>query len=110
MPDACKVTKLKPIYKKKKKKTDSFNHRPISLLPIISKVIKRIVLDQTNQFLSENILYNIQSRFRPNHSTNLCLAHLTDTILTGFDEGLLTGMILIDLHKEFHTRNHEVVL
>ena len=110
LPDACKVTKLKPIYKKKEKKTDSFNHRPISLLPIISKVIKRIVHDQTNQFLSENILYNIQSRFRPNHSTNLCLAHLTDTILTGFDEGLLTGMILTDLHKEFDTRNHEVLL
>ena len=73
-PDTCRVSKLKPIYKKGKK-TDPSNYRPISLLPIISKVIERIVHDQTNKFLSENnVLYNFQSGFRPNHSTNLCLA------------------------------------
>ena len=32
-------------------------------------------------------------------STNLCLVHLTDKILKGFDGGLLTGMILVDLQK-----------
>ena len=70
--DACKVAKLKPIYKKGKK-TDPFKYRLSSLLPIISKVIERIVQDQTNKFLSQNnILYNFQSGFRPNHSTNLC--------------------------------------
>ena len=86
-PDAWKIAKLKPIYKKGKK-TDPSNYRPISLLPIISKVIERIVHDQTNEFLSENnILCNFQSGFRPNHSTNLCLAYLTDKMLKGFDEG-----------------------
>ena len=29
----------------------------------------------------------------------LCMAHLTDTILKGFDEGLLTGMILLIFKK-----------
>ena len=75
--DACKIAKLKPIYKKGKK-TDPSNYIPISLLPIISKVIERIVHDQRNKFISENIVNNFQSAFRPNHSTNLCLAHLTD--------------------------------
>ena len=57
-PDACKVAKLKPIYKKKKKNPS--NCRPISLLPIISKVIEKIVHDQTSKFVSENnILYNL---------------------------------------------------
>ena len=35
---------------------------------------------------------------------------LTDKILKGFDEGLLTGMILIDLQKVFDTINHEILL
>ena len=54
--------------------------------------------------------YNHQSGFRGNHSTNLCLSFLTDKILKGFDEGLLTGMILIDLQKAFDTIDHEILL
>ena len=38
------------------------------------------------------------------------MAHLTDKILKGFHEGLLTRMILIDLQKAFNTINHEVLL
>ena len=109
-PSACKVAKLKPIFKKGKK-TDPSNYRPISLLPSISKIIERVIHDQTNAFLSdEDILYNYQSGFRGNHSTNLCLSFLTDKILKEFDKGLLTGMILIDLQKEFDTIDHEILL
>ena len=62
-PNACKVAKLKPIFKKGKK-TDPSNYRPISLLPSISKIIERVIHDQTNGFLSdEYILYNYQSGF-----------------------------------------------
>ena len=55
-------------------------------------------------------MYNFQSGFRPNHSANLRLAHLTHKVLKGFDEGLLIGMIRIDLQKEFGAINHEVLL
>ena len=77
----------------------------------VTKAIERIVNDQTNKFLSENnILYNFQYGFRPNRSTNMCLARLTDKILKGLSESLLTEMILIDLQKAFDTINHEVLL
>ena len=109
-PSACKVAKLKPIFKKGKK-TDPSNYRPISLLPVISKIIEKVVHDQTNAFLSdENILYNYQSGFRANHSTNLCLSFLTDKILKGFDEGLLAEMISIDLQKAVDTIDHEILV
>ena len=79
-PNACKVAKLKSFLKKGKK-TDPSNYRPISLLPSISKIIERVIHDQTNAFLSdEDILYNYQSGFRGNHSTNLCLSFLTDKV------------------------------
>ena len=102
-PNACKVAKLKPIFKKGKK-TDPSNYRSISLLPSISKIIERVIHDQTNAFLSdEDILYNYQSGFRGNHSTNLCLSFLTYIVLKGFDEGLLTGMILILTYRRHLT-------
>ena len=60
--------------------------------------------DIKNAFLlDEDILHNYQSGFRVNDSTNLCLSFLTDKVLKRFDEGLLTGMILIDLQKAFGT-------
>ena len=97
--NACKVGKLKPIFKKGKK-TDPSIYKLISLLPLISKVLERVIHDQTSAFLKgNNLLCNYQSGFRTNHSANLCLSFLTDKILKGFGEGLLTGMILTDLQK-----------
>ena len=62
-------------------------------------------------FLSNNeISYNYQSGFRKNHSTDLFLTFLYDEIFKGFDEGLMTGMILIDLQKAFDTNDHDILL
>ena len=81
------------------------------LWPLISKIIEKVVHDQTNELFSDNkILCNCQSGFRNNHSTNLCLSFLTDKFLKSFDEGLLNGMMLIDLQKAFDTLNHEILL
>ena len=106
-PRNCKIAKIKPLFKKDCK-TDPQNYRPILLLPLLSKIIKRIVHDQTEEFLSKNkLLYRFQSGFRRNYSTNTCLGHLTDKITTGFEKGLFTGMVLIDLQKAFDTIDHK---
>ena len=73
-PDKCKAAKIKPLYKKGLK-TDSKNLRSISLLPLISKIIERIIHDQTMNFLSDNnVLYKYQSNFRKFHSMDTCLS------------------------------------
>ena len=77
----------------------------------LSKIIERIIHDQTQEFLSKNkILYRFQSGFRKNYSTNTCLGHLTDKITIGFEKGLFTGMILIDLKKAFDTIDHQILI
>ena len=80
-PDSCKLAKLKPIYKKGSL-TEASNYRPISLLPLISKVITKVIHDETSASLnSRNLLYNYQSGFRKKHSTDFCLSFLNDKIL-----------------------------
>ena len=92
-PNNCKLAKLKPLYKKGSK-SDPKNFRPISLLSIVSKIIEKIIHDQTMEYLTDDkILYRYQSGFHKNHSTDTCLSYLTNKIRTGFDSGLLTGMI-----------------
>ena len=83
---------------KKGTKTDPKNFRPISLLPIVSKIFEKVIHEQTMEYLTDNnILYKYQSGFCKNHSTDTSPSYLTNKIMTGFDSGLLTGMILIDL-------------
>ena len=63
-PTDCQVAKLKPLYKKGST-TLPRNYRPISLLPLISKIIEKVIHDQTQAFLDKNkILYKFQSGFR----------------------------------------------
>ena len=62
-PKSCKIAKVTPLFKKDSK-TDPQNYRPISLLPLLSKITERIVHDQTKEFLSKNkLLYRFQSGF-----------------------------------------------
>ena len=51
-----------------------------------------------------------QPGFRTSHSTDLCLAQLTNFVATGMDKKMHAGMILVDLQKAFDTLNHGVLL
>ena len=108
--DLFKVVKLKPLYKKGSL-AKPCNYSPISMLPIISKVIEKIIHNQTSIFLnSKNLLYTYQSGFRKKHSKDFCLSYLNDKIIKSFDKGLMTGTILIDLQKAFYTIDSDVLL
>ena len=110
LPEPCKVARLKPL-SKKGSLTEHCNYRPISLLPLISKVIEKVIHDQASTFLnSKNLLYTYQFGFRKKHSTDFYIYYLNDKILKGFDMGIMTGMILIDLQKAFDTIDHDVLL
>ena len=61
------------------------NYQPISLLPVLSKVIEKVVHEQTTTFLNSNIIfYKYQPDFRSNHSTKLFPSFLYDKILEMF--------------------------
>ena len=109
-PDKCKVAKIKPLCKKGLK-SDPKSFRPISLLPLTSKITEQITHDQTINFLSNtNVLYKYQSDFRKFHSAETSLSYLHDRITEGFNSGLLTGMVFISLQKAFDTIYHNILV
>ena len=109
-PSQCKIAKIKPIFKKASK-LEAVNYRPISLLPLISKVFEKCIHDQLQMYVTSfNIIYKLQSGFRSDFSTDTCLSYLHNEILKGFEKGEYTGMILIDLQKAFDTIDHKILL
>lgn len=75
VPDHIKVAKVVPIFKKGDPMRCD-NYRPISIPSCFSKIFERLVHNRLyNFFTKSNVLYNGQYGFRPNHSTELALAH-----------------------------------
>ena len=67
-----------PIYKSEDK-TKCENYRPISVLPVVSKVFEKEIFRQLHDYLSANLLLStFQSGFRPKHSALTLLLQSTD--------------------------------
>ena len=87
------------------------NYRPISILPIVSKIKERAVHQQVSEFLDENqLLPSNQSGFRPKHSTATALAKLVNQWSLNIDNKEISGVAFIDLRKAFNTVKHELLL
>ena len=109
VPMDFKTARVVPLYKKGDKNNES-NYRPVSILPVISKIFERIIYNQLNDFLcSHNLIYEYQSGFRRSYSTDTALTYLSDRIRLNMDAGLYTGIVLIDLQKAFDTVDHNIL-
>lgn len=85
--------------------------RPISILPVISKVLERVVFNQFKTFLGDqNIIPALQSGFRSSHSTQSALLSVVDDIAKATDESKLTFLILLDFSKAFDSVNFELFI
>ena len=79
----------------------------MSLLPLVSKIIEKVIHNQTQSFLEKNnIIYRYQSGFTNFVSIELCRYYINNKIATGFESGL----ILSDLQKAFDTVNHDILI
>ena len=81
---------------------DVNNYRPISVLPVLSKIIERHVHDHLSEYLNvHDLIYKNQSGFRKQYSTETALAYIVDTLLFNLDKNHINGMVLIDYKKAF---------
>ena len=77
----------------------------------MSKVFEKNIYHQLFDYLQENRLLNTyQSGFRSMHSTTTALLETTNNWSINIDNGLLNGVLFIDLKKAFDTIDHEIIL
>ena len=110
LPTDWKVAKVIPTHKSGAlSKPD--NYRPISVLPVSSKIIEKIIHRQLITFLDKNhLLTKLQFGFRPNLSTEYAATILLDSIRDNVNKGRLVGAIFLDLGKAFDTVSHAMLL
>ena len=109
-PHVEKITKVTPIFKNGTKSSFD-NYRPISILPVFSKLLERTVHRQLYSYLEENnFLTDRQFGFRKSRNTFQTITYITDFIRSAMDRGEYTGAIYVDLKKAFDTVNHATIL
>ena len=107
-PKKLKLADVTPIHKKAET-TLLKNYRPVSLIPIVSKLFERNMYNQIisyiNKFLSPYLF-----GYRKGHSTEQCLTVMLEVWEKALDGKGKAGAILTDLSKAFDCLNHNLLI
>ena len=110
LPERLKLAKVIPVFKKGDSKLIN-NYRPISLLPVIYKVLEKSIANQLSNYFEDNRLFHDnQYGFRTGLSTEYATIELTYIIMSNMDRNEIPFSIFIDLSKAFDTIDHTILL
>jgi len=107
-PDSLKLANVTPVFKKEDP-LDKSNYRPVSILPLLSKMYERVIYNQLSDY-GDTFLNNILCGFRKAHSTQHALFKLLQSWQTVLDNGGFVGTILMDLSKAYDCIPHDLLI
>lgn len=109
-PNSWKTAIVTPIYKGGDKSVPS-NYRPISLLPIFSKLLEKIVNKRTLAYLEKNdLIPTRQFGFRRGKSTEDAVLTVSEIVSEALDKNKYCLGVFIDLAKAFDTVSIPILL
>lgn len=109
-PDVLKVARVVPIHKAGNRNIVS-NFRPISILPLISKVIEKVMKVRVLEYFEKyKIIYDKQFGFRSGYSTSDAVVEFVDRCASSLDNKKFTVAVFLDLSKAFDTVNKDIMV
>ena len=109
-PEQLKVSKVCPIYKKGDKNYPA-SYRPVSIVPVISKVFEYVVYRQVYDFfVSNNYFDTNQFGFRRGQSTIHAVDTLVNEIHKVLEQKSYIKAVFCDLTKAFDLVDHNLLL
>lgn len=109
IPTSWKKAIVTPIFKAGDPRVPG-NYRPISTLPVLSKILEKFVHVQISTYLSDyNLLSPKQFGFRQGLSTTKAISTLLTDIYNNLNTGQFTKLCFIDVKKAFDTVSHSVL-
>ena len=109
-PSELKIANVVPIYKSGDEMVFS-NYRPVSVLPVFSKLLERLVYNCLISHINyNNLLYEYQFGFQKGKSTHLAIMMLVDKITEALDQDESVVGVYLDFSKAFDTVDRSISL
>ena len=109
-PTELNIANVVPIYKPGDEMIFT-NYRPVSVSPVFSNLLERLMYNRLIEFINtNNLLYEYQFGFQKRKSTRMALIFLIDKITEALDQGNCVIGIFIDFSKAFDTVDHNLLL
>ena len=109
-PQEWKKGNIVPIYKKGDKQLLK-NYRPVSLLPILGKILERLIFEEMYPFfITNNLIASNQSGFKTGDSCINQLIAITHDIYSSLDKGYEVRGVFLDISKAFDKVWHEGII
>lgn len=109
-PEAFKIGKVIPLHKSGKSKAVD-NFRPITILPVVSKVVESALKSRLVDYFERNRLFsNSQFGYRSGRSTADALRSFLESVVDGLDRNLLSSATCCDLAKAFDCVSHSLLI
>ena len=109
-PTELKIAKVIPLFKSGNRNTFT-NYRPVSILPVLSKIFEKLFYKRLVNYINSNTILNErQYGFREKSATAFALIDLMDDLTNAIDNREYTVRVFIDLKKAFDTLDHDILL
>ena len=100
-PSSWKKAKIIPLHKKDDVLNPK-NYRPVAILPVLSKVLERVIFNQVVSYLSENsLIHPNHHAYRAHHNTTTALLQMYDTWLESLEKTEMAGVCFLDMSAAF---------
>ena len=112
VPSSFKNAVVTPLIKKQGLDTDMpQNYRPVSNLPVLSKLLECAVFSQLQVHVDAcKLLPPQQSAYRRGHSTETALVKVYSDLVRALDDGHQAVLALLDMTAAFDTVDHSILL
>ena len=109
-PDSLKLGLVSPIHKSGSK-TERSNYRPITILPVVSKILESVILRRLDDHFNANKILNPnQFGYTKSSNTEIAALHILNDIYLSLDARRATALTCLDLSRAFDCVQHTILL